>query len=84
VGDGSSSLGHQRYGRGFFKKGFVWEGILSLDLALNESTSLWWIKTGLQLVEPSTSDLGASWMIPVRAHTGKDTFLVTNTGMVSA
>jgi len=31
-------------------------------------------RTDLPWIEPTTSDLAAPWIVPVRVHAGKDTF----------
>ena len=58
--------------------------ILSVDSTLDESSNLWWIKIGLPWIEPTTSDLSTLRMVPVRAHTEKDTFQVRSIGVVPA
>jgi len=59
----------------FFRKIWVgWGEILSVDSDLNKNTSLKQIKTGLPWIEPTTSNLGDPWTVPVRAHKRKDIF----------
>ena len=52
--------------------------------ALNESTILWWKNTGSPWIEPTTSDLGAPWKVPVKAHTEKGSFQVRSPGVALA
>ena len=49
-----------------------------MDSDLNETTSLWWIKTCLPWIKTQAIWADAR-MVPVRAHTGKDAFQVRST-----
>ena len=57
---------------------------LSMNSDLNESTNLWWIKTGSPWIDPPQAKFGRSpGMLPVRAHRRRYTFQVRSTDVVS-